>query len=144
MISTGQYAETLRAMGRFLESARASEIIIVDQGELVEVSWRGRRGSREERQYRAWELDALRTWAKMFRGLEGGNPRFNLSEALRTLGRELDVIGIESVTIVETADGFWASGKIDGADVRQSYTNADLMAKSHAFNQSRTPERARS
>ena len=143
MITPGQYSDALRALGRFLEELRASEIIIVDGPDLVEASWRGRRGTREERKYRSWELDALRTWAKMFRGLADEAPhRFNLQEALRTLGREVDVMKLDAVTIVQTSDGWWASGKIEGTEVRQNYTNADLMTKSQRFHAMRLGEEA--
>jgi len=102
MITPGQYSDALRALGRFLEELRASEIIVVDGPDVLEASWRGRRGTREERKYRSWELDALRTWAKMFRGLGEAPPRFNLQEALRTLGREVDIMKLDAVTIVQT------------------------------------------
>jgi hypothetical protein len=143
MITLGQYSDALRALGRFLEELRASEIIIVDQPDILEASWRGRRGAREERKYRSWELDALRTWAKMFRGLGDAPPRFNVQEALRTLGREVDVMKLDAITIVQTSDGWWASGKIEGTEVRQNYTNADLMAKSQRFHAQRLAEEAK-
>jgi len=143
MIAVGQYSDALRALGRFLDEVRASEVIVVDQPDVVEVSWRGRRGTREERKYRTWELDALRTWAKMFRGLEEGPPRFNVPEALRTLGRELDSLKLETITVVQTADGWWASGKLEGTEVRQNYTNAELMTKSQRFHASRMAAEAK-
>jgi hypothetical protein len=143
MIASGQYSDSLRALGRFLEQVRAAEVIIVDGVDVVEVSWRGRRGAREERKYRSWELDALRTWARMFRGLEGGAPTFGIPEALRTLGREVDFLKLDGVAVVETADGWWISGKIEGTEVRQNYTNADLMAKSQRFHVNRAAEEAK-
>jgi hypothetical protein len=143
MIVPNQYSDALRALGRFLEEVRASEIIVVDQPDVLEVSWRGRRGTREERKYRTWELDALRTWAKMFRGLDDSPAHYSVAEALRTLGRELDVMKVGAVTIVQTADGWWASGKIRDTEVRQNYPNADLMAKSQRFHASRAPEEAK-
>ena len=76
MIAVGQFSDAMRALGRFLQMVRASEIIVIDQPDVVEVSWRGKRGAREEKQYRQWELDALRTWARMVRGWKKGP--FNL------------------------------------------------------------------
>jgi hypothetical protein len=143
MIPGGQCSDALRALGRFLEELRASEIIIVDQPDVLEASWRGRRGTREERKYRSWELDALRTWAKMFRGLGEEPPRYTLQEALRTLGREVDLMKLDGITIVQTSDGWWVSGNIEGTEVRQNYTNADLMSKSQRFHAQRTTEEAK-
>jgi hypothetical protein len=143
MIAAGQYAEALRALGRFLDNVRAREVIIVDTPVYVEVSWRGKRVLREERQYRPWELDALKTWARMYRGLEDGEPRYTTAEALRTIGQEFDDMKAELITVVETAEGFWASGTARGNEVRESYSHGDLMAKSRAFHKRRMQEQTR-
>ncbi len=143
MIAVGQYSDAMRALGRFLEMVRASEVIVVDQPDIVEVSWRGKKGNREEKQYRSWELDALRTWARLVRGLEEGQLRFGTQEALRMLGREVDILKLQGVTSVQTSDGWWISGKIEGTDVRQNYTIADLQLKSQKFHAQRISEEAR-
>ena len=143
MIVVGQFSDALRALGRFLQMVRASEIIVIDQPDVVEVSWRGKRGAREEKQYRQWELDALRTWARMVRGLEEGSLQFGTQEAMRMLGREVDTLKIQGLTAVETSEGWWISGKIENTDFRENYSHASLMLKSQQFHAQRLAEEAK-
>ena len=45
----GTYADTLRALGRFLDMVRATEIAVTERDEQLRVLWQGYGGHREER-----------------------------------------------------------------------------------------------
>jgi hypothetical protein len=137
MSKTRQYSDTLRALGRFLELVGASQVEINDTGERLEVSWCGRARIREERNYRVFELEALRTTARLFRGLEGGTPNFTVSELLRTLGRYFDEGGVEDVHIVETEQGYEFSGHVAGDQVSRLFTFEELVSKALDFHRMR-------
>src|SRR5688572_12958421 len=120
MIAAGDCSDTLRAVGRFLELVNGTAVIISDKGDHVEIQWRGRTGE-ETRQWGEKEIQALRTSALMMRGTSGGRPTFGMGEFLRTIGRELDEKNVEGISVVETADGFFASGTADGQEFRRDY-----------------------
>ena len=134
-----EYCDTLRALGRFLETAGALEIAVSEEANHLSVSWRTKGGDRLRRQYGAFELQALRTAARLFRGLEGGDPRFTREEMLRTLGRQLDDMGAEGIGLVETPDGFWVSARVRGERVECLYTFDELTARSHEYHRARLP-----
>src|SRR4051794_3520715 len=91
MAKTGEYSDILRAIGRLLDLQRARELEIVDEGPFLRASWQVTTGNREQRIYRAFELDRLRLESRLLRGGDAdGVPQGSLSEALRTIGGELD------------------------------------------------------
>jgi len=120
----GDYADTLRALGRFLDDASASEIEIIDEGDWWAVSWQ--RGG--TRRFQFYQLDALRTVARLHRGNEGDLPRFTTSQMLRALGSRLDNARATRFTIHELADGFRIAGQIDGLPWEQTLSLDDLRA----------------
>ena len=140
MLAPGEYSDTLRALGRFVEILGGIEIKIIDSGDRLELSWIGRSGARDERLWGPHELAALRTTIRQFRGLEGGHPRFTTAELLRTVGRELDQREAQAVTIIETTDGFSVSAQTGRDRFGQLYSYSDLVARSHAFHQGRGPD----
>ena len=140
--SVPEYSDTLRALGRFLEMIGASEISIVEEREHIQVSWRGRGHAREERRYKDFEIQALRTTARLLRGLEGGTPRFTTSEMLRTLGRDLDEMRARRVGLVETNDGFYVSAEVDGERIGRPYTLSELIARALESHEHRLTEQA--
>jgi hypothetical protein len=132
-----EYADTLRALGRFLDDVGASEIGIVERGEDVLVTWSGQGRLRHERHLREVDLQAMRTSARMFRGLGGPSPRFTLSELLRTLGDILDELAPGGVSITESADGFRLSMLINGERVVRTYSYSALVARSQQHHRQR-------
>lgn len=141
MAELSEYSDTLRALGRFLESVGASEIAVSDEGAHLAVSWRGKGGARLEREYSAFEVQSLRISARLFRGLEEGRPRFAMPELLRTLGRQLDEREARGISLVETNEGFWISANVEGERVGQLFTFTDLIAQARAYHRSRlSPE----
>lgn len=140
--SVAEYSDTLRALGRFLEMIGASEISIVEEREHVQVTWHGRGNAREERRYKDFEIQALRTTARLLRGLEGGTPRFTTSEMLRTLGRDLDEMSARRIGLVETNDGFYVSAEVDGERIGRSYTLSELIARALESHEHRLTEQA--
>ena len=71
MIAIGEYADTLRALGRFLDSVGACEVGIVERGPQIFVSWSGYGPMRFERTLDANQLKALQSGARLYRGLGG-------------------------------------------------------------------------
>ena len=124
MFQPGDYADTLRALGRFLDDAGASEIAIVDEGDWWSVSWQ--RGGTRRLQF--YQLDALRTVARLHRGREGDLPRLTTSQMLRTLGSRIDDAHATQFTIQELPDGFRVAGLIDGQQWEQTLSLDDLRA----------------
>lgn len=127
------YSDTLRTLGRFLDHVGAAEIEITDREDLVTMSFLVRRGPAEERQYSRGEIEALRTSARLMRGLFGGLPRFSTSELLRALGRELDAAGAENVALSETADGFWVTASMGSNTLNRLYTYNELVTRAQDY-----------
>lgn len=133
MLSPGEYSDTLRALGRFIEILGGIEIKLVDTGDHLELSWLGRSGGRDERKWGPHELAALRTTIRQFRGLEGGAPHFAAAELLRTIGRELDAEQATAIAITETHEGYLVSAEVGTDRFGQVYTFSDLVARSIDF-----------
>jgi len=129
VLVAGEYADALRAVGRFLEQLGASEVGVIDQDDEIEVSWRSRAGVRQERRLNQVDLIHLRGASVLFRGLQGGTPTFGTSEFLRTLGALLDEMRADSMGLMETSDGFWLSARVNGEARGETYTYADLMQR---------------
>jgi len=112
-------------------------IELTERGGQIDAAWQGRGVGREERSYKAFELEALRISSRLFRGLEGGAPNFTTSEFLRTLGRELDQIGIIDIHIKETSDGYEFSGTLNGSQVGRLYPFEELITRAREFYRAR-------
>lgn len=140
MLSPGEYSDTLRALGRFIEILGGVEIKVVDAAEHLELSWLGRSGARDERKWGPHELAALRTTIRQFRGLEGGVPHFAAAELLRTVGRDLDAKQAAAFAITETHEGYLVSAQVGPDRFGQVYTYSDLVARSIAYRASETDE----
>jgi len=138
MISRGDYSNTLRSLGQFLEGVDATEIGIVEHEEYLEVSWRNKRGDREERYHEPAELAQLRTLASMYRGKDD-RPRYGLAELLRTMGQELDALLVQGVAIAETPDGFHSAGRVNGSEVSRTYTRDELIQLAQRYRRKRAP-----
>jgi hypothetical protein len=137
MIQAGECSSTLRVLGQFLEQIDAAEIGIIDHEEYIEVSWRNRRGGREERYHDAGELAALRTASTLYRDAQEPSHRYGLTELLRTLGQELDDLRMDSVAIAATPDGFHASGTVAGSEIIRTYTHSELVGRAQAYRRER-------
>ena len=110
MAKTGEYSDVLRAIGRLLDLQGARDLEIVDEGPFLRASWQVTSGTREQRIYRAFELDRLRLESKLLRsGDTDGEPESNLSEALRTIGGEMDRAQYELLSLAQTGAGFQVS-----------------------------------
>lgn len=124
MIPVGEYSDTLRALGRFLDDAQAFGIEIVGRADEWEVTWD--RGG--PTRFRRPQLDALRAAARQRRGLEGDLPRLTTSQMLRALGDALDRLNPTRFTIIELPDGYRLTATVDGEDVVQAYSLEEIRA----------------
>jgi hypothetical protein len=131
--SASAYTDTRRALGRFLDTVGGTAIVLTDQGEDLHVVWKGRGGTQQVHRFLADELQALRTNARLYRGLEASAPRFNASELLRTIGMILDEIGGLAVAITETVYGFELTLGVEGGHEMRTYTYSELVARAQTF-----------
>jgi hypothetical protein len=133
MIGQGEHADTLRALGRFLELVGATQIAVSERDDHVAVMWRTGPG-REERHFSRTDVGVLRASARLFRGTGGRKPSFGMTEFLRIIGGHLDGVSARRISVVGTSDGLWASGRVeDDADFSQKYTYSELIAHAQAF-----------
>jgi hypothetical protein len=136
MAVVGEYADTLRAVGRYLDEIGAADVVILQELGDLRVLWRGGSGGQEQTQqiqaFGPEELRALRTTARLFRGRERHRARFSLSELLRTLGELADEMDAAGLNITESPEGFLLTVQAFGESVSESFTHAELVARSHA------------
>jgi hypothetical protein len=137
MVMAGEYADTLRALGRFLDGVGASEITVIEERDRLGVVWRGKTLGREARYFAGAQLHALRTTARLYRGLELSSPRFTHAELLRMLGTMVDEANASGVIITEMGTGFRLSAFADGREMTRTVAHNDVVA--HV--QTRHPER---
>ena len=124
MIRPGEYSDTLRALGRFLDDAQAYGVEIVDHGEEWTVTW----DHAATTPFRDIELEALRAAAREHRGREGDLPRFTTSQMLRSLGDILDGMNATTFTIQEVADGYRLTAVAEGRESVQTYSLEELRS----------------
>jgi len=121
----GQYADTLRALGRFLEQADARGVEIGKENSHWSVVWQG---PAEKTSLLPFQLQALRVVSRLNRGLEGDVPRFSLSQILRTLGQLLDTMKATSFAIHEVPDGFQLSAKVSDQQGGRTYAIDEIRS----------------
>jgi len=137
MMKPGEYSDTLRALGRYFESVwSAKEVALADQRSHLEIAWISG-GRREERRLSPEDLEELRAAARQFRGTGSGQPTSGTAEALRTIGREIDGMRAERVSITETDTGFQVVGQVKGGKVKRDYTHEELAKESQTFHLAR-------
>jgi hypothetical protein len=137
MVMVGEYADTLRALGRYLDGVRATEITVIEERDQLGVVWRGPRPGREARYFAGAQLQALRMTARLHRGLEASTPQFTLAELLRTLGEVVDQAHGNAVIITETDGGFRLSALAEGKELTRTVSYSDLVERAHARYQQR-------
>ncbi len=128
MAKPGEYSDMLRAIGRLLEQRGAGEVEIIDEGRYLSASWRtDDAGDREQRTYRAFELDRLRFEARLLRsGAGDGVPQNGLSEMLRSLGNELDDSKTELLSVLQTEEGFLVSAMVGQRHSTRLYSYGEI------------------
>ena len=130
MAKSGEYSDVLRAIGRFLDIQEALEIEIVDEGPFLRASWQTTAGARERRTYRAFDLDRLRREARLLRTSPDGTPSAGRSEALRTLGGELDRTDCEFLSLMQVEDGFQVTTLDAGRHTTRTFSQSEISAMS--------------
>lgn len=124
MIQIGEYSDTLRALGRFLDDAQAYGIAITGRGEEWEVMW-DRAGTTR---FQKFQLEALRAAARQHRGLEGDLPRLTTSQMLRALGDVLDSLSATGFAILELSDGYQLTATVEGQEIVQTLSLDEIRA----------------
>jgi hypothetical protein len=141
MANTGEQADVLRALGRFLDKQGATAVEIKNHEVFLAVSWSDASSS-ERRAYQERDLESLRDEARAMRkGVAGGTPAGSMGELLRTLGQDLDRDEVEVVGIVQEPDGFRVSGTRDGHYYNRMFLTAELLKESAERVLKRAPAR---
>ena len=140
MLAPGDYSDSLRAIGRFFEELKAADIKIADQGKTMLISWRDQASVRQQRQFDATQVAALRSLAVAYRGTPMESLGFRASELLRALGQELDNLRVTEFDIEEEITGFRVSGRADGAPFNRGFSYSDLVARAVEQRQHRAAE----
>jgi hypothetical protein len=108
MIPVGEYSDTLRALGQYLDQVGAARIEIVSQG----TQWLVASGSGHEpgsdTLFLRYRLDELCKEGRLRRGASDttGEFAFRLSQILRALGHILDASKATEFTIRQVPEGF--------------------------------------
>jgi hypothetical protein len=131
------HADTLRTVGRVLELEGGSAVELVRFGSSLVVWWHAEDHSRHERRYEASELERLPETGRRLRGASGGGVASGLSEALRTLGQDLDTIGADTVGIVQDDDAFFVTASSDQSHLMRTYLAEEVLRLSQVRRRSR-------
>jgi hypothetical protein len=140
MLAPGDSTDSLRAIGRFFEEIKAAEIRVTDQGKIMVISWRDQTATRQQRQFDAHQVAALRSLAVAYRGTPMESLGFRASELLRALGQELDAARVEGFDVEEEITGFRVSGKVGESPFGREFSYSDLVAKAVEGRLSRAAE----
>jgi len=134
MITPGQYSDTLRALGAFIERTGAVSVEIVDQGD----SWLVAATLGSETLFSTFMLDDLRGEAQRRRG--NGQADGQLSRALRTIGQQLDAAQAQSFTLRQVIEGFLVTACCESGDIARTYSPDQLEALASDMEQGRRSE----
>jgi hypothetical protein len=126
----GEYADLLRAIGRFLDGQAAEGVQLVNNEAFLTVSWRFKGGGADGRHYQNHNLEELRQAARDSRGDIREVPDGALADLLRTLGQDLDRERIDFTLIVQDTDGLVVSGSVGGHYTRKKHYVTELVASS--------------
>jgi hypothetical protein len=135
------YADLLRALGRFLDEQEATSFEMINHLGFLALSWDRPTSQGYRQAYQEHQLEALRVEARTLRTSAGG-PAGSLVELLRTLGQELEREGVELAGITRDAAGFHVSGFVEQQHFRAVYRSKDLIALGIARSAARGPTEA--
>lgn len=127
MPEPGEHGDILRAVGRFLDREHARKFEIVNHDSFLSISWQSPTSGPDQQHYQEHELQALRDEAKQMRKGMPQDAR-GIAELLRTLGQEIDRLGLELADIAQGDDGFIVSGAANGRYVRRKFDTDALLA----------------
>jgi hypothetical protein len=134
MVEPGQYSDTLRALGAFIERTGAVSVEIVDRGD----NWLVAATLGSETLFSTFMLDDLRTEAHRRRG--DGRADGELCDALRTIGHQLDVARAQSFTLRQVTEGFLITASSESGDSSWTYSPEQLEAMALEMRQARQSE----
>jgi hypothetical protein len=111
----GRWADVLRLIGRHVDAQEPAEDVAVVSSEEIQVRWRQLEGHKRAESLSGLDLNRLRETAPLMRRPISTPSRGDREELMRTLGQELDALGIEVDEISERPGGFEVRGR--GPDV---------------------------
>jgi hypothetical protein len=126
----GGHSDSLRVLGQFLDEQGGRYATIVEQETFMSVSWQADRGVERTRSYSEFDMEDLRGRARRLRGASSGPPLGEHAELMRTLGQDLDVLGIHLTSIAERDEGYQVTGTRNREHFDRLYTNEVLHRES--------------
>jgi hypothetical protein len=130
MPEVGEYADTLRAVGRMLDGLNASDIALSDTGAGFALAWRDSGRRLESHEFDEHELSALRESARAARERETKAGAFPHAEQLRALGSMVDEIQAAGVVIKQLPGGFWLAADLDGETITETLSVDQVRLRS--------------
>jgi hypothetical protein len=128
--SIGGYSDTLRVIGRFLDEQGGRNATIIEHETFMAVSWQTGRGVERTRSYSEFDIEDLRDRARRMRGAWSGPPLGERAELMRTLGQDLDVLGVQVNSIAERDDGYQVTGTRSRVYFNHLFLNEELRQES--------------
>jgi hypothetical protein len=126
----GGHSDTLRVIGHFLDEQGGRYATIIEHETFMAVSWQTGRGEERSRSYSEFDIDDLRDRAHRMRGTWSGPPLGVRAEVMRTLGQDLDVLGVRLNSISEHDDGYQVTGTQNRVYFNRLFTNEELQRES--------------
>ena len=142
MIPAGEYADTLRALGQYLEQVGAARIEIVGQDNQWLVASGSGHEPGSDTLFLRYRLDDLCREGRLRRGASDatGEFAFRLSQILRTLGRLLDASKASSFTIRQVPEGFCLTATSPAGEMTRTHSLEEIRELAEAQRQTRHGE----
>jgi hypothetical protein len=131
LTKASEYADLLRTIGLGLDEQGAGPVKIVAHEHFMAITWDAGDGRERERVYNEFDLTDWQSRARGLRGISSeDSPQGERSELLRTLGQDLDALGVEMNSLTEQDDRFVVTGTLGASYYSSSFTFEELRAES--------------
>jgi hypothetical protein len=138
-IQAGAYADTLHALGLFIDQTRTAWTELTAQGDRWSITWERPLQSR----FDPFDLEALRRVARLHRGLGVPQPRSPVCRKLRAVGRLLDQIRARSFVITVVPDGLQVVARTIEGEEAQVYRAPEIARLVRSQQRRRAAKRER-
>jgi len=122
----GEYSDSLRALGYFLDNIGARNVEIAERDDFTSVTWVALDGTVQHRTFIDAELEELRRARRLERHGESRPDGLDTAEMLRTLGQEVEEEAAELLGIAEEEDGYRLSWVLSGQYRRLMYPRDEI------------------
>jgi len=144
MLAPDQYAESLRTLGQWLDTAQADDAEIDLEPSFVSVRWQALDGTWYFRSFTRGELARMSETARTQRTHQLGQPGGEWTVCLRALGQELASENVEISSIRVDGAGFQVSGRRQGLYFNEWFCLEGLLERNIARRTERVLDALRS